>query len=130
MKNYTIILLLVFFQNAFAQETEGNAPVEKNYFTTAEIDKKPEFPGGVDRMYAFIKENFKMPENKEIKGKLFINFIVETDGSIKDIKVMREIGGGSGKEAIRVVKKFPNWEPGEKDGKKVRTQYQMPIDIN
>jgi len=127
MKNCLLIFLILFTQIVFSQGKDNNVlTVEID-----EIDIKPEFPGGVVKMYDFIGENFKMTENKEgIKGKISVSFFVETDGSITDIKIIRDIGHGTGDEVIRVVKMFPKWKSGEKKGEKIRAQYIMPIVIN
>ena len=65
-----------------------------------------------------------------MSGKVYVTFVVEKDGSLTDIKVIRDIGFGTGKEAIRVLKSSPKWTPGEKNGKKVRVLYSIPITIN
>jgi periplasmic protein TonB len=64
-----------------------------------------------------------------LKGKVYVTFVVEKDGSLTDIKVLRDIGYGTGKEAIRVLSKCPKWMPGEQNGKKVRVLYSLPITI-
>ncbi|RVT74965.1 hypothetical protein EOD40_12390 [Flavobacterium sufflavum] len=131
MKNYLFLFLCLLTQNLFSQENVDKKALKKEYFTTAEIDVKPEFPGGGEKMYSFIAKNYKIPESKEkIIGKIYIVFIVETDGSILDVKITKDIGHGTGEEAIRVIKMFPKWKPGEKNGEKVRVQYQIPISIN
>ena len=60
-------------------------------------------------------------------GKVNVTFIVNTDGSISDVRIIRDIGGGCGDEAIRVVKNMPKWKPGVQNGKPVRVKYTMPI---
>ena len=77
----------------------------------------------------FIGKNFQVPEEEGLKGKIFVTFVVEKDGSLTDIKVLRDIGYGTGKEAIRVLKSCPRWNPGEQNGKKVRVLYSLPISI-
>lgn len=131
MKNYLFLFLCLFTQHLFSQENVVNKTIEKEYYTTAEIDVKPEFPDGAEKMFSFIAKNYKVPESKEkIKGRIYIVFIVETDGSILDVKITKDIGHGTGEEAIRVIKMFPKWKPGEKNGEKVRVQYQIPISIS
>ena len=131
MKNYLFLFLCILTQHLFSQENEDKKALEKEYYTTAEIDVKPEFPGGGDKMYSFIAKNYKIPESKEkIRGRIYIVFIIETDGSILDVKITKDLGHGTGEEAIRVIKTFPIWKPGEKNGKKVRVQYQIPISIS
>lgn len=93
------------------------------------LEIKPEFPGGIEKFYAFVGKNYQAPEEEGLKGKIYITFIVEKDGSLSDFKVLRDIGYGTGKEAIRVLKLCPNWKPGKINNKPVRTLYTLPITI-
>ena len=115
-------------------EPVGNGPkdvVEEDNetYNTAGIEVKPDFPGGIEKFYKFVAKNYQTPEEEGLKGKVFVSFVVEKDGSLTDIKVIRDIGFGTGKEAIRVLKSCPKWTPGEQNGKKVRVLYSLPINI-
>lgn len=94
-------------------------------------DHQPEYPGGMEALTQFLMKNITYPENAKkngIQGKVFVNFIVETDGSIANAKVMKGIGGGCDEEALRVVNLMPKWKPGSmKDGKIVRVLFVLPI---
>lgn len=108
------------------------AVVEENtneIYNVAGIEVKPDFPGGMEKFYKFVGNNYKTPEEEGLKGKVYVTFVVEKDGSLTDIKVLRDIGYGTGAEAIRVLKKCPRWTPGEQNGKKVRVLYSLPITI-
>lgn len=94
------------------------------------VEVKPVFPGGSEELYRFIKENYKIPETAGLKGKIYITFIIEKDGSLSDIKVIRDLKHGTGEEAIRVLKIVPHWIPGKQNGKAVRVLYSMAIPIN
>ncbi|MBA0884141.1 energy transducer TonB [Flavobacterium undicola] len=98
-------------------------------YSTAGIEVKPDFPGGMDKFYSFVGKNYRTPEEEGLKGKVYVSFVVEKDGSLTDIKVLRDIGYGTGKEAIRVLQKSPKWNPGIQNGKPVRVQYSLPIAI-
>ncbi len=98
-------------------------------YNTAGIEVKPEFPGGPTKMYEFIEKNFIKPQGEVIKGKVYVTFVIEKDGTLTDIKVLRDLGYGTGKEAIRVLKMMPKWSPGEQNGRKVRCTYSFPISI-
>lgn len=98
-------------------------------YNTAGIEVKPEFPGGPIKMYEFIDKNFIKPQGEVIKGKVYVTSVIEKDGTLSNIKVLRDIGYGTGKEAIRVLKMMPKWSPGEQNGKKVRCTYSFPISI-
>ncbi len=102
---------------------------ENQIYNSAGIEVKPEFPGGLQKFYDFFNKNFQLPDEEDLKGKIFTSFIVEKDGSLSDIKVIRDIGYGTGKETIRVMKMSPKWNPGMQNGKKVRVLYMLPFPI-
>jgi hypothetical protein len=98
-------------------------------YNTAGIDVKPEFSGGMDAFYQFIGNNYKTPKVEKLAGKVYVTFVIEKDGSLTGIKVLRDIGYGTGKEAIRVLELSPKWLPGEQNGQKVRCAFSLPISI-
>jgi len=114
-------------------EPVGNGPADvvddNNIYNTAGIEVKPDFPGGMEKFYKYVGNNYRTPEEEGLKGKVYVTFVVEKDGSLTDIKVVRDIGFGTGKEAVRVLQKCPKWNPGEQNGKKVRVLYSLPITI-
>ena len=98
---------------------------------TAALDKLPEFPGGIAKFYEFVGRNFEKPE-VELSQKInvLMYFVIEKDGSMTDVKVLRNPGYGLDKEAIRVLKSLrTKWKPGIKDGNPVRTAYTLPISV-
>ena len=102
---------------------------DSTIYNTAGIDVKPEFPGGMNEFYKFIGKNYQTPPNKNLSGKVYVTFVIEKDGSLAGIKVLRDLGYGTGKEAIRVLELSPKWMPGEQNGQKVRCTYSLPISI-
>lgn len=91
---------------------------------------QPEFPGGIEAMYKFIQDNLQYPRlalENGIEGRVYVTFVVEEDGSITNPRLLRDIGGGCGQEAIRVVKMMPKWKPSEQQGKPVRVQYNLAV---
>jgi len=102
---------------------------DNTVYNTAGIEVKPDFPGGMEKFNDFVAKNYQAPEEEGLKGKVYVTFVVEKDGSLTDIKVLRDIGYGTGKEAIRVLNKCPKWTPGEQNGKKVRCTFSLPISI-
>ncbi|MBF6641935.1 energy transducer TonB [Flavobacterium sp. J49] len=132
MKTIKILIFFLFPLLGFGQIVEM-APTttsnDNNIYNTAGIDVKPEFPGGLGEFYKYVGKNYKTPNVKGLKGKVFVTFVIEKDGSLSDIKVIKDIGLGTGEEAIRVLKACPNWIPGEQNGKKVRVMYSLPISI-
>jgi hypothetical protein len=108
-----------------------NNKTEKAY-TTTEVTEKPKFPGGMDAFYKFVGENYKIsPQASEIKlkGKVYVTFMVEKDGSLSELTILRDIGYGTGEEALRVLKLSPNWIPGKVNNIPVKTLYSLPITI-
>ncbi len=102
-------------------------------YNTSEITVNPEFPNGMEAFYKFIGENFTMPKTPndvKLSGKTYVTFIIETNGEISNIKVLRDIGYGTGEEAIRVLKLSPKWLPGKINDEAVRTAYSLPITIH
>jgi len=92
------------------------------------VEEMPQFPGGDKELINFIVKNLKYPENNaDIKGIVICGFIVNRDGSISDIKVLRSLEPSFDAEAIEVIKLLPKWIPGKQNGKIVRTQYALPI---
>ena len=90
----------------------------------------PGFPGGEEELFRFLGKNIKYPamaKDAGIKGMVYVNFVVWIDGTIKDVKVLRGIGGGCDEEAMRVVKSMPKWKPGKQRGKTVPVSYNLPI---
>jgi protein TonB len=101
--------------------------VEDNTVYVA-VEVRPEYPGGMQKFSEFISKNYRTPD-EDIKGKVIVQFVVEKDGSLTDIKVMRDLGYGTGAEAIRVLKKMPKWKPGIQNGRPVRALFSLPISI-
>ncbi|RYY37520.1 MAG: TonB family protein [Sphingobacteriaceae bacterium] len=98
-----------------------------------QVEDQPQFPGGSEAFAKYLGANIRYPamaRNRKIVGRVFLNFIVEKDGSLKDIKVMRGIGGGCDEEAVRVLKQSPKWAPGKQNGKVVRVQYALPVQFD
>ena len=96
------------------------------------VEEFPSFPGGEEALYKYLSDNLQYPDmarDNNITGKVVIRFVVEKDGSITKASIAREIGGGCGKEALRVVNSMPKWKPGKQSGKAVRTEFTLPVDF-
>ena len=98
-------------------------------YSTAGLTENPEYPGGMENFYKFVGENYKKPDDPKLAGKVYLTFIIEADGNLSNFKVLRDIGHGTGEEAIRVLKLSPKWNPGTINGEAVRTLYSLPISI-
>jgi TonB family protein len=94
------------------------------------VEEPPRFPGGDSALYMYLCMNLSYPdaarENK-IEGMVVVLFVVEKDGSVSNVRVLRDIGGGCGEAAVEVVKNMPRWEPGRQAGKAIRTQFSLPL---
>lgn len=94
------------------------------------VEEMPCFPGGEEARIRFLEENISYPEQAKeqgFQGKVYITFVVEVDGSISDVRVIRGIGGGCDEEAVRVIKLMPKWNPGKAKGFPVRVKFNLPI---
>ncbi|WP_427875006.1 energy transducer TonB [Flavobacterium sp. MMS24-S5] len=122
----------IVFLNTKNQLLNQNPDAVANSSTNnLRVDSQPEFPGGPEALYNdFIKNNYRMPIVKNLKGKVYVSFMVETNGTLSDIKILRDIGYGTGEEAIRVLKLSPRWTPAKRDNKYVRWNYSFPITVN
>lgn len=148
MKKFLIIILVFVGQTLFSQNKEEKRTRDnlkdnlKNYekeeiifdenqvYNSAGLEILPSFPGGKVKLYQFIDDNYKKSNKKPThQGKLYATFIIEKDGSLSDIKVLRDIGFGTGEELIRVLKLSPKWKPGKQKGKEVRTLYSIVIPV-
>ena len=88
----------------------------------------PKYPGGTEKMFEFIADNLRWPDDDAcIQGRVVVSFIVEKDGSLTDVKVIKSVDPAFDKEAVRVVKSMPKWEPGMYRGKPARVKYCIPI---
>ena len=134
MKKFLIMILICSLQNVFSQskKTEKKTPEDENtIYNTAGLDEQPQFPGGYDALQKFLNTNFTPPKDQTtLKGKIYTTFIVEKDGSLSDIKVLRDLGFGTKEEAIRVLNNSPKWTPGKQNGKLVRVLFSAPILVN
>jgi protein TonB len=110
-----------------AMESEEEAP-EEEIFTI--VESMPEFPGGEAALYAYLQENMTYPRfanEAGISGKVYVTFVVERDGKITDVKLLRGIGGGCDEEALRVIKMMPDWKPGLQRNHPVRVQFILDV---
>lgn len=107
---------------------QKSAKVKGEVFT--EVEQHPQFPGGMQKLGEFLGENLKYPaaaQKAKIEGKVFVSFIVTTEGEITDVKTEKGIGFGADAEAVRVISMMPRWIPGKQAGQSVNVKYTMPI---
>jgi TonB family protein len=132
--------LPIFFKTGYSSTSKsGYSPKESSKSVdhiNAEgiytlVKQMPEFPGGVNALMQYLGSNINYPEQAKkdsIQGKVYVQFIVEKDGKINEVKVLRGIGGGCDEEAVRVIRNMPAWNPGlNEDGEAVRVSFNIPI---
>lgn len=135
-------IVLMSAGNIVAQTNDLNDTALFPYGMFLVVEHNPEFPCGVDSLYAFLNKNIRYPQKaveKKIEGKVFVKFVVEKDGSLTNVRVLRDIVYGSkeadglaaelgcGAEVIRVIKMMPRWKPAVNNGKVVRVEFSLPV---
>ncbi len=129
MKKFIIMALMAVFglTTVTAQKT---VVAKKNQKVFDIVEQMPEYPGGQAALFEFISKNVKYPEDavkKKVEGKVFVTFVVDTDGKITDVSLLRKVFPSLDAEAIRVISAMPNWIPGKQKGQVVRVKYTVPI---
>ncbi|MBQ7258791.1 MAG: energy transducer TonB [Paludibacteraceae bacterium] len=116
-----------------AAPVEAPVEEEEEEVVFVVVESMPEFPGGQQALFKFLSENVKYPviaQENGIQGRVICQFVVNRDGSIVDVEVVRSGGDASlDKEAVRVIKSMPKWKPGKQRGKAVRVKYTLPVNF-
>jgi protein TonB len=116
-----------------AAPVEAPVEEEEEEVVFVVVEKMPEFPGGQQALFKYLSENVKYPviaQENGIQGRVICQFVVNRDGSIVDVEVVRSGGDPSlDKEAVRVIKSMPKWKPGKQRGKPVRVKYTVPVNF-
>jgi len=113
-------------------ETTTKSSTKKSQNGFSNVDQMPEFTGGQDSLNKFIHINFKYPKGyktEKISDKIYVTFVVEKNGKIKDAKILKGINQELDKEALRVVNAMPKWIPGKNNGKSVSVNFNLPIKL-
>ena len=111
-------------------EENQNQVIEQQAPILTIVELMPEFVGGEEAMYGWLKDNTKYPQvarETGISGTVIVTFVVEKDGSISGVQLLKGIGGGCDEEAMKAVKAMPRWKVGKQNGIPVRVQYNLPI---
>ena len=109
-------------------EIEEEEPEEQTIFEV--VEEAPSFPGGMSALMQFLSKNIKYPtiaQENGVQGRVICQFVVNRDGSIVDVKVIRGVDAYLDKEAVRVIQSMPKWTPGKQRGKAVRVRYTLPV---
>ena len=111
-------------------EQPNAVDMENNPLNFRIVEQLPEFPGGAVEFMKWLTKNLHYPssaQQRKVQGKVVAQFIVNTDGSISDIEIMKSVDASLDREAVRVLRLMPNWKPGQQDAKPCRTQVCIPI---
>ncbi len=130
MRVYHFLISISFFLISFTGFAQKKTVVKTPEKVYQFAEKMPEFPGGADSLFTFMIRNIKYPPEayqNNIQGKVFLSFVVDTLGTVKDIQFLKNLDPFLDAEAMRVVKLMPRWNPGKDNGRKVSVKYTLPV---
>lgn len=132
MKKLIIMSLMALFglTTVSAQKT---VVAQKNQKVFDVVEQMPEYPGGIQALFEYLSQNVKYPadaEKQKVEGRVIATFVVETDGTINNVEVVKPVFPSLDAEAIRVLQGMPKWTPGKQSGKEVRVKYTVPINFH
>ena len=128
-KNVSLKVALMMLVLLFSFMT-STAQTKKNNMVYDVVEVMPQYPGGQIAMLKYIMKNIKYPKQimeEGIQGRVTVSFIVEKDGRVSNVRLLRSVQSALDKEAIRVVKSMPKWTPGKHNGKPVRVRFNLPV---
>jgi protein TonB len=126
---YSALLVSHFSVSAQSDLSNNKDTSVRTAFSSAE---KPQYPGGEQALYTYVAQNVTYPPlsaEQNIEGTVVISFVVEKDGSLSNIKVVKSVHPLLDREALRVIGEMPKWKPGKQDGKEVRVQFNLPVNF-
>ena len=127
-----IIMSLMAMLGLTTVSAQKTVVAEKNQQVFDIVEQMPEYPGGLPALLDYLNQNVKYPEDAEkqkIEGRVLAIFVVETDGSISNVEVVKPVFPSLDAEAVRVLAAMPKWTPGKQSGKLVRVKYTVPINF-
>lgn len=125
-----ILLSLMAVLGLMTVNAQKTVVSQSNQNVYDQVEEMPEFPGGMSAMIEFLQTNIKYPKDaikQDVGGRVMVMFVVETDGSISNVRVARKVFPSLDKEAVRVVKAMPKWKPGKEKGRAVRVNFTLPV---
>jgi len=131
MKKYILVTFIIFAQNLISQNSEPLSTIQKELYDFKTVQVKPEFPGGNEKFLEYVQTNFKKSNpDQNNKGTILASFIIEMDGSITNVAIIKNDGIKTGKTFKRVLEKSPKWLCGEHEGYHVRTKVDFTFALN
>lgn len=131
MKHNLFLLFFLLPLTMFSQDEENSKSVKAG-FGVSVVQIQPEFPGGPDSLQSFLKQNLRYPDSakfKRIQGRVYIGFLVDKKGKIREEKILSGVNELLDNEALRVLKLMPQWKPGTAGGSATSVQYILPVDF-
>ena len=119
--------------NTESAETRAEKSASKTEFTGKVyyiVEQMPEFPGGLTALMNYLRAKIHYPaaaQSAGIEGRVIVSFIVELNGSVSNVEIVRGVDSNLDQEALRVVRQMPKWKPGKQDGRAVRVKFHLPI---
>ena len=120
-------------RNTESAETRAKKSASKTEFTGEVyeiVEQMPEYPGGLTALMNYLRANTRYPaaaQKAGIEGRVIVSFIVEPNGSVSNVKIVRSVDTNLDQEALRVVRQMPKWKPGTQNGVAMRVKYRLPI---
>ena len=128
-----LLMSLMAMMGLTTVNAQKTVVAEKNQQVFDVVEQMPEYPGGMQALFEYLQQNVKYPEdakNQKVEGRVIATFVVETDGSISNVEVVKPAFPSLDAEAVRVLSGMPKWSPGMQSGKVVRVKYTVPINFN
>jgi len=125
---FSVIILLLIMIKPLIIFSQNNKPKSDQVYTV--VETMPEYPRGQEALMDFLAKNIQYPQfakESGISGSVIVSFVVEKNGSISDIKIIKGLGSDCDDEVIRVINLMKKWKPGKQNGKAVRVQYNLPV---
>lgn len=126
LNSILIIALLIVSVKSYSQDAAQPAPL----YNTASVEVMPEYPGGIKKFFEYLDKGFtysKEAVEAKVLGRLIVTFVVEAEGSLSNVKVVRGLRYGTEAEIERLLLASPKWKPGIRNGNSVRVQYTLPV---
>ena len=128
-----LLMSLMAMMGLTTVNAQKTVVAEKNQQVFDVVEQMPEYPGGIQALFEYLQQNVKYPEdakNQKVEGRVIATFVVETDGTINNVEVVKPAVPSLDAEAVRVLSAMPKWTPGMQSGKVVRVKYTVPINFN
>jgi protein TonB len=132
MKVLRIFATVLFLFSVFTFNVDAQNKVSEKSGVYRTVDEMPAYPGGKDALRNFISQNVKYPDKAKkqgVQGKVFVSFVINKKGEVRNAKIERGVSPEIDKEAIRVIKSMPKWTPGKEKGKPAKVQFTVPINF-